>query len=107
TCRGSLKNRTTAFAKTTKQWSRNCIGKSANFTWSSIGSKKKLPATIADRRAWIDPSDAQLSIGEQCALVGLSRSTYYHAGVGESDENLSLMRLIDEYFLENPFFGSR
>jgi putative transposase len=39
--------------------------------------------------------------------VGLSRSTYYHAGVGESDENLSLMRLIDEYFLENPFFGSR
>jgi putative transposase len=75
--------------------------------WSSTGSKKKLPATIADRRAWIDPSDARMSIGEQCALLGLSRSTYYHAGVGESDENLALMRMIDEQYLETPFYGSR
>jgi putative transposase len=48
-----------------------------------------------------------MSIGEQCALLGLSRSTYYHAGVGESDENLALMRMIDEQYLETPFYGSR
>ena len=35
------------------------------------------------------------------------RSTYYHAGVGESDENLQLMRLIDEQYLHTPFYGSR
>lgn len=39
--------------------------------------------------------------------MGLPRSTYYHAGMGESDENLALMRLIDERYLKTPFQGSR
>ena len=39
--------------------------------------------------------------------MGLPRSTYYHAGVGESHENLRLMRVIDEQYLQTPFFGSR
>jgi putative transposase len=39
--------------------------------------------------------------------VGLPRSTYYHAGVGESAENLALMRMIDEQYLKTPFYGSR
>jgi putative transposase len=48
-----------------------------------------------------------LTVSEQCALVGLARSTYYHAGTGESDENLALMRLIDQQYLKTPFYGSR
>jgi putative transposase len=40
-------------------------------------------------------------------LLDLPRSTYYHAGRGESDENLHLMRLIDEQYLHTPFSGSR
>ncbi len=56
---------------------------------------------------WIEPGDAALSVAQQCALVGLPRSTYYHAGVGESQENLALMRVIDEQYLETPFCGSR
>jgi len=28
---------------------------------------------------------------DQCRLLGLPRSTYYHAGVGESAENLHLV----------------
>lgn len=39
--------------------------------------------------------------------MDLPRSTYYHAGIGESDENLKLMRLIDEQYLHTPFYGSR
>jgi transposase-like protein len=44
--------------------------------------------------------DKTLSIAEQCALLDLLRSTYYHAGVGESAENLALMRVIDEQYLD-------
>jgi putative transposase len=56
---------------------------------------------------WIEPGDKELTVAEQCELVGLPRSTYYHAGVGESEENLALMRVIDEQYLQTPFFGSR
>ncbi len=75
--------------------------------WNSTGSKKKLPSSTAERRLWIEPGDRRLSVAEQCQLVGLPRSTYYHAGMGESDESLALMRLIDEQYLKTPFQGSR
>jgi putative transposase len=39
--------------------------------------------------------------------LDLPRSTYYHAGAGESEENLQLMRLIDEQYQHTPFYGSR
>ena len=75
--------------------------------WSWPGSKKKLPSSRAERRRWIEAGDADLSVAEQCRLLGLPRSTYYHAGLGESAENLHLMRLIDEQYLHTPFSGSR
>jgi putative transposase len=57
---------------------------------------------------FIEPQHPDLSIVKQCALVGLSRSSYYHAPCGaESAENLRYMRLIDEQYLRTPFFGSR
>ena len=40
-------------------------------------------------------------------MLELPRSTYYHAGDGESAANLRLMRLIDEQYLKTPFYGSR
>jgi putative transposase len=48
-----------------------------------------------------------LSIARQCALVELARSTWYYRPVGESAENLVLMRRIDEQYLRTPFYGSR
>ena len=57
----------------------------------------------------IDPKDSDLSISRQCDLLGLPRSSYYRPRLStfESDENLELMRLIDEEFLRHPFYGSR
>lgn len=49
----------------------------------------------------------ELSIRRQCELLGLNRATLYYRGVGESAENLELMRVIDEQYLRTPFFGSR
>lgn len=43
----------------------------------------------------------------QCELVGLARSTWYYEPVGETAENLALMRQIDEVYLKWPFYGSR
>ncbi len=55
----------------------------------------------------IDPGHGRLGIARQCALVGVSRSSFYYEGKGESLLNLNLMRLIDEQFLETPWYGSR
>jgi putative transposase len=48
-----------------------------------------------------------LSIRHQCELLGLNRSTFYLPAATESEENLRLMRLIDQQFLQTPFYGSR
>lgn len=55
----------------------------------------------------IDAEHPQLSVTRQCQLLGLPRSTYYHVAQPEPDENLRLMRVIDEVYTESPFFGSR
>ncbi len=39
-------------------------------------------------------------------LVGLARSTYYYEPVVKSEENLRLMRRLDELYLQRPFYGS-
>jgi putative transposase len=48
-----------------------------------------------------------LSIVRQCALVSISRSSFYYQPRGETPLNLALMRLIDEVFLDCPFYGAR
>lgn len=46
-----------------------------------------------------------MSIRKQCELLDLAPSSYYHKGKGESQENLQIMRLMDEEFLEHPTHG--
>ena len=43
----------------------------------------------------------------QCELLSLPRSSYYYAPHGETEENLRLMRKLDEAYMGMPFFGSR
>ena len=49
----------------------------------------------------------KLSVQRQCELVGISRSGFYYEPVPESEENLALMRRLDELHLEHPVYGSR
>ena len=49
----------------------------------------------------------QLSVVKQCRLLGVSRSSVYDQGAVVSDEELSLMRQLDEIHLARPFLGSR
>jgi putative transposase len=39
--------------------------------------------------------------------LGVNRSGLYYQPTGESEENLKLMRLMDEQYTRHPFFGSR
>jgi putative transposase len=55
----------------------------------------------------VDWEDAELSIRRQCALLGVSRASLYYQPVGESEENLRLMRRIDEQYTRRPFYGAR
>ena len=55
----------------------------------------------------IEPEHPKITIGRQCTLVSISRSAFYYQPAGETMLNLALMRLIDEAFLETPWYGSR
>jgi len=66
-----------------------------------------LSAPAKQRRQWVDFAHPHLPVSRQCALLNVARSTaYYTSNTGESQENLALMRLIDEQYLKTPFFGS-
>ena len=67
--------------------------------------KKKLACSVETKRTWLEPSHPQLSVTRQCALLELSRASFYYEARGESPENLHLMRLLDEQYLETPFYG--
>lgn len=48
-----------------------------------------------------------MSIVRQCELLGLARSSYYYEPVPMSEEDLLLMRLLDEQYTRTPFYGKR
>ncbi len=66
-----------------------------------------MPAAADLKRPLVEPNHPHLSIRRQCELLGLNRSSYYLLPATESEENLRLMRLIDQQFLKTPFYGSR
>ena len=60
-----------------------------------------------ERKAMMRRDHPALSLSRQCAVLSISRSSFYYAPKGESPENLALMRRIDELFMKHPFYGSR
>jgi putative transposase len=54
----------------------------------------------------IDPN-ISMSISHQCSLLQIHRSGLYYTPAMESEDNLLLMRLMDEQYLQTPFYGIR
>lgn len=48
----------------------------------------------------------ELSVVKQCEFLGISRSGFYYKPTVESEENLAIMRLMDEQYLTTPFYGT-
>ena len=63
--------------------------------------------SVPDRRALLDRDRADLSIRRQCRLLGIARSGVYRERQPANDNDLGLMRRIDELFTQWPFLGSR
>jgi putative transposase len=59
------------------------------------------------RLSLVDRSGGELSIVAQCGLLKVARSTLYWRPAPASEDDLRLMRSIDELYLTAPFYGSR
>jgi len=62
---------------------------------------------LSERKNMVKHDLKGLSVRKQCDLLMLHRSGLYYQPRGESELNLELMRLIDEHYLEFPFYGAR
>lgn len=64
---------------------------------------------LSAKRALVEPGVDIPSIRQQCELIGLNRASWYAKDrpARESEENLALMRRIDELYTAHPFYGSR
>jgi putative transposase len=66
-----------------------------------------LECSTEDLRQLVDWGHADISLRRQCELLGVNRSGLYYEPLGASEENLTLMRLLDEQYTRTPFYGSR
>jgi len=60
-----------------------------------------------DRRARLDRDHLELSVRRQCTLLRVARSSVYRLARPANDDDVLMMRLIDELFTAWPFLGSR
>ena len=64
--------------------------------------------THAERFHRVEPHHPELPVTRQCELLAVARSTvYYPRRPLVSDDDLTLMRRLDEVHLQYPFLGSR
>jgi len=70
-----------------------------------MARKKALSLPLATRRDWVEAEDSVHSIRQQCRLAGVPRAGFYYEPVPASQENVLLMRLIDERYLNHPEYG--
>jgi putative transposase len=64
---------------------------------------------VAERLDWIEMDHLLLSVRQQCAILDLNRSSIYYTPRPKTacDEQLMLLRLVDETYTKYPFFGTR
>ena len=71
-----------------------------------MAQKKIGVMPVESKRAMIDKG-LDISVSRQCELLQIHRSGLYYMPVAESEENLHLMRIMDEQYLNTPFYGIR
>ena len=59
---------------------------------------------MSERKAMIDKADPAISVSAQNKLLGISRSGLYYLPCGEREENLAILRLLDEQYMKTPFY---
>ena len=69
--------------------------------------KKKVAVKSLEMRREMVCKHPKISMTRQCELLSIYRSGVYYKPVPESDENLEVMRMLDEQYLKTPFYGIR
>ena len=69
--------------------------------------KKNQGGSLEIKRGMIESEHLSLSIVRQCELLGIARSSYYYEPIPMSEENLQLMRMLDEQYTRMPCYGTR
>ena len=67
--------------------------------------KKNLDLTIEQKRKAVEADHKKIPIYRQCELLTLNRGSLYYQRSGETSYNEQLMRLLDEQYIETPFYG--
>ena len=58
-------------------------------------------------RKLVDPGHPELSLSNQCALLGLPRSTLYYRPTPVRESTFRIIDRIDVLYLEDPWGGRR
>jgi putative transposase len=53
----------------------------------------------------INKYNEQLSVSKQCELLSINRSGIYYVPVPEKEENLVIMKILDQQYFDTPFYG--
>lgn len=61
---------------------------------------------LSEKRKMVERSPGT-NVSRQCRWLGIHRSGLYYKPRMEKEENLLLMRLLDEKYLKTPFYGQR
>src|SRR6202047_4456844 len=61
----------------------------------------------AKQRAMVERADPTLSLSQQCRLLVVSRASVYRRPPEVSEEDRTIMALIDRQYLARPYYGSR
>ena len=61
----------------------------------------------AERRALVEREAAALPLSRQCRLLSVSRASVYRRPAAVSEEDCTIMALIDRQYLARPYYGSR
>ena len=61
----------------------------------------------ADRRALVEREALALPVSRQCRLLSVSRASVYRRPADISEEDCTIMALIDRQYLARPYYGSR
>jgi putative transposase len=61
----------------------------------------------AERRALVEREAAALPLSRQCRLLLVSRASVYRRPAAVSEEDCTIMALIDRQYLARPYYGSR
>ena len=61
----------------------------------------------ADRRALVEREAPVLPVSRQCRLLSVSRALIYRQPAAISEDDCTIMALIDQQYLARPYYGSR